>query len=618
MRKRLMACTLICATIASTIVAYGAEINNGQQSEIQQENTESYKISSILDKYYNNDGSINKEYSNEVKQLEGSDKDLINDYKEAAVERQNKASLDYDPNVILVDFDKDISNDKIRDIVDELSDDVYIYDEITIDKDLSEDRISAIEKAEDMKKYKSVIVKLSKNESTYKALEEYKNISEVKNVSRDKILDGVCSSGINTNDTYASQLWYLDRVNTEGAWDTIKGANTCEGVKVAVIDTGIDLKHEDMSGRLDIPNCVDVTGSSIVRLDQMARSYTKSHGINVAGLVNARANNNIGVAGVAGISDQSNGYSCRVMAIQVGEYNPGETPVNATPHFTTSTLKKAFEYAVKKGANAINVSITFNDPSDDEIKTLQSGVDYARNAGVTVVAAAGNNGCNEKDISVYPADCSHVISVIALNKNNQKCTFSNYGATKDISAPGIDMAVCKENSSYSFGEYGTSLSSPMVAATAAMISSVNKNLSPAEIETIIKSTATDVDQPGKDDNTAYGMLNVGLAVQRAIYRTYYDKKPVISNISSTGTGKAKIAWTRIGNEEDMLIYRSTSIDGTYERVGKVEANSSQYYSYVDSGLETGKVYYYKIRCRSAYGSSYNYGEYSNKISFKAS
>ena len=620
MKRKIMVCTLICALFTSTVGVYGAEKKVSNDSGIVLKGHEKYNYAvSVLEKYYNEDGSVNKKYEGEAKQIEKSEKEIFEDYKGAAEERKKKDSLNYDPNTILVDFDKDMSNDEIKEIVEGISDSAYIFDEeITIDENLSAERIEAIKKADEMRQYKSVIVKLGKDQSTAKALEEYSKIDGVKSVDRDDYLKGVCSSGISTNDTYASELWYLDRINAETAWDTIKNANSCEMVKVAVIDTGIDLSHSDMSGRLDIPNCVDVTGDSIVRLDQMASPFTKAHGTNVAGVVNARANNNIGVAGVAGISDQSNGYGCRVMAIQVAEFYPGQNPNQDSPHFCTSTVKKAIEYAVRKGANSINFSIGFTNPGNSEIAELQEGVDYARNAGVTVVAAAGNDGCNDNEISIYPADCNHVINTIALNKNNQKCSFSNYGASKDISAPGIHMTVCNVNNGYSSEKYGTSLASPMVAAAAAMISSVNKDLTPAEIETIIKSTATDVDQPGKDDNTSYGLLNVGLAVQRAIYRTYYNVKPVITSISSPASGKAKIAWTRVGNEEDMLIYRSTSFDGTYERVGKVEANTSQYYTYVDSGLESGKVYYYKIRCRSAYGTTYQYGDYSNKVSFRAS
>lgn len=114
------------------------------------------------------------------------------------------------------------------------------------------------------------------------------------------------------------------------------------------------------------------------------------------------------------------------------------------------------------------------------------------------------------------------------------------------------------------------------------------------------------------------MLNAGLAVQRAIYRSYYDEKPVIQEINYPSSGKIVIKWSSVYNEEDMLIYRSTSKDGTYTRVGKVEISKPGVRSFTDSGLESGTVYYYKIRCRSAYGDSYKYGIYSNKVSAKAS
>lgn len=312
---------------------------------------------------------------------------------------------------------------------------------------------------------------------------------------------------------------------------------------------------------------------------------------------------------VCGASNSENGYKCKIMGIKAGKIiNPGETSVK----FTLENELKAMDYAISHGADIINMSLngdTYNQAFQDIINT-------ARNRGIMVIGSAGNRdpGTNRPS---YPSDYAHVTSVIGVKKNNNKVEGSNYGNNKDISAPGSDIKACIVKNDYEEST-GTSYAAPMVAATAAMMKSVNKNLTPAEMETIIKSTATDIGAAGYDEYTANGLLNAGLAVQRAIYRSYYDVKPVIQEINYPSSGKIVIKWSSVYNEEDMLIYRSTSKDGTYTRVGKVEISKPGVRSFTDSGLESGTVYYYKIRCRSAYGDSYKYGIYSNKVSAKAS
>ena len=106
-----MVCTLICALFTSTVGVYGAEKKVSNDSGIVLKGHEKYNYAvSVLEKYYNEDGSVNKKYEGEAKQIEKSEKEIFEDYKGAAEERKKKDSLNYDPNTILVDFDKDMSN----------------------------------------------------------------------------------------------------------------------------------------------------------------------------------------------------------------------------------------------------------------------------------------------------------------------------------------------------------------------------------------------------------------------------------------------------------------------------------------------------------------------------
>lgn len=125
-------------------------------------------------------------------------------------------------------------------------------------------------------------------------------------------MDGVISAGknykadsttsVNTNDEYLCNQWYLDRINTSDAWDAVDKLSTSYEIWVAVIDSGVDINHEDLKDRILTDSSVDITGKKPVMLTDMEVPYVSGHGTAVSGILAANANNGIGIAGVTGMT----------------------------------------------------------------------------------------------------------------------------------------------------------------------------------------------------------------------------------------------------------------------------------------------------------------------------
>lgn len=452
---------------------------------------------------------------------------------------------------------------------------------------------------------------MAKDESTERAIDEYSNIEHVNNVERNKLIEDY-GTGF-TEDTYSSKQWYLRKINTSVAWNAVSRANECGKVIVAVIDSGVDINHEDLRGKIRSTSA-DITGDKPVLLSQMSKPYVASHGTMVTGIISAKSNNEVGISGVVGNSNSDNGFGCSILAIQAGhtriyEWDPSSAD---RAYFSDVDEIKAIEYAVAKGADIINMSLSGTTYSQQ----MQDIILNAREHGVLTIAAAGNLSSDE---ATYPSDYNGVVSVIGLNSDDSKLGISSFGNKKDISAPGFNIFTCKPGNAYGVDSAGgTSYAAPMVAGAAAIMKGLNPKMTPEEIEHDLKATATDIGAEGKDVYTAWGRVNVGLAAQRAIYKSYYGKKPNIVECTSETNGKIKIKWKRIANEQEVSIYRSTTKDGTYKKVADVAMKSSGARAYFDTNVKSGIKYYYKVRPKSEYGDSYKFGEYSDIVSCTAS
>lgn len=256
-----------------------------------------------------------------------------------------------------------------------------------------------------------------------------------------------------TDPTSYRYQYMHDTVDSYAAW----GVTTGKGVTVAVIDTGVKANHEDL------PNLrrVEVTNGN----EPLGLEDATGHGTHVAGIIGAAMGNGKGGAGIA--------PGAAILSLRV---------VNAAGYIYDSALIAALRTAVKNGAQIVNISIggtAYN-------AVFQKVINEAAEAGVTVVAAMGNDGTNCLN---YPAGYDNVIGVVSVDRTNNRASGSSYGTWGDVAAPGAAVWSTTYYGSYS-SKSGTSMASPVVAGVAALYKSVHPDATPAQITARLKATAT--------------------------------------------------------------------------------------------------------------------------------
>lgn len=256
-----------------------------------------------------------------------------------------------------------------------------------------------------------------------------------------------------TDPTSYRYQYMHDTVDSYAAW----GVTTGKGVTVAVIDTGVKANHEDL------PNLrrVEVTNGN----EPLGLEDATGHGTHVAGIIGAAMGNGKGGAGIA--------PGATILSLRV---------VNAAGYIYDSALIAALRTAVKNGAQIVNISIggtAYN-------AVFQKVINEAAEAGVTVVAAMGNDGTNCLN---YPAGYDNVIGVVSVDRTNNRASGSSYGTWGDVAAPGAAVWSTTYNGSYG-PKSGTSMASPVVAGVAALYKSVHSDATPAQITARLKATAT--------------------------------------------------------------------------------------------------------------------------------
>jgi serine protease len=286
------------------------------------------------------------------------------------------------------------------------------------------------------------------------------------------------------NDVSYPSQWSLDKIKAPQAWDENPGGSP---VIVAVVDNAVQTTHVDLAANM-------VGGkdmSSDTDFDPNPPNDTFNHGTHVAGIVSAVTNNSIGIAGAAN-------NKVKIMPIKA-------TPDGGNPN----SIYYGFEgvtWAVDNGAQIISLSWGGGGYSATE----QAVIDYAFNNGVMVVAAAGNDN---SEVVSYPAGYNHVISVASLDATDIKSSFSSFGTTVDISAPG--RAILSTLPTNVYGSFsGTSMATPLVASCLGYLKSCFPFLNNGEIEELLKSTADDISSQNLvfDGKLGKGRINLLNAV----------------------------------------------------------------------------------------------------------
>ncbi|QHG19211.1 S8 family serine peptidase [Nostoc sp. ATCC 53789] len=272
--------------------------------------------------------------------------------------------------------------------------------------------------------------------------------------------------------------WGADLVKAPEVW--AKGY-TGQGVIVAVIDSGVDYNHSDLSaniwkntkeiagnGKDDDGNGYidDVNGWNFVSNNNNPLD-DNGHGTHVAGTI-AGVKNNFGVTGIA--------YNAKIMPVK---------GMNSDGQGTNSAIANGIRYAVNNGANVINLSLGGSASSE-----IQSAIQYAASKGAITVMAAGNDGKSEPD---YPARYATQwgLAVGAVSYNGVLADFSNRAGTTPlayVTAPGVDIYSTLPGNNYDFKD-GTSMATPNVAGVIALMLSAKKGLTDAQVRQIVTTTA---------------------------------------------------------------------------------------------------------------------------------
>jgi subtilisin family serine protease len=305
------------------------------------------------------------------------------------------------------------------------------------------------------------------------------------------------------------QAWYYDIINAPAGWDIERGR---PGIIVAVLDTGVELDHPDLASQVwtnarevvgngiddDKNGCADdVHGCDFVALPPSSDpSDDHGHGTMVAGIVAARSNNGLGVAGTA--------WGVTLLPVKV---------LDSTGAGTASDVAQGIVYAAKSGARVINLSVARPSPS----RALEEAVKEAHDVfGVILVAAAGNDG--HEGVG-YPAAYPRVIAVSAFDHSDpdSRAFFSNWGPEVNVAAPGVDVFSTHLGGGYATGE-GTSFATAFVSGVVALLLSQDSSRSDDDIRALLRISADDLPDGNMPNWDGWGRLNIGKALNTQVYR----------------------------------------------------------------------------------------------------
>jgi thermitase len=257
---------------------------------------------------------------------------------------------------------------------------------------------------------------------------------------------------------------------------------TSGGVRVGIVDTGIDQTHPDLAGKT--VGCATSYNGGVTIVNGVCHD-DNGHGSHVSGTISANTNNGQGVAGVAFNSPL---VMCKALA---GPLGIG----------LTSDIANCINWTAGQGVKVISMSLGGGDSA-----TLKAAVQKAYNNGngVLLVAAAGNDGNATMN---YPAGYAEVVSVAATDNRDQRASFSNANADVEVAAPGVNV-----ESTYTGGLYmslsGTSMATPHASGVAAVIADLNATANAATIRSKLDAAVDDLGPAGRDPQFGFGRVNL--------------------------------------------------------------------------------------------------------------
>ncbi|HVM25105.1 MAG TPA: S8 family serine peptidase [Candidatus Limnocylindrales bacterium] len=298
------------------------------------------------------------------------------------------------------------------------------------------------------------------------------------------LADEGSTASVSVNDPQTGGQYSLNRMRVRDAWaHTTGGSNV-----VAVLDTGVQANHPDLTGRV-------LPGYNFVSSNTNA-SDDNGHGTWVAGIIAANANDGYGIAGIS--------WSDKILPVKI---------MNSNGTGSTSNLTSGIVWAANNGATVINMSVGGFPYS----QAVEDAVNYAWNKGAVLVGAAGNNNRRE---DFYPASYANVVSVSATQLDDEFSFWSSYGPKVEVSAPGSSILTtnCTASScpNRGWGSHthisGTSFATPNVAGVIALIKARYPSYTPSQVVSRLYSTVDDLGYPGRDERYGRGRVNALRAV----------------------------------------------------------------------------------------------------------
>jgi type VII secretion-associated serine protease mycosin len=317
------------------------------------------------------------------------------------------------------------------------------------------------------------------------------------------VLACLLTAGGAAADAVRDNEWVLAAVQAQDAWTTTRGA----GVTVAVLDSGIDPGHTDLTGQV-------TTGPDFVGGDaRPGDAYWGQHGTSMASTIAGHGHGPAQSAGVIGVAPDA-----RILSVRVTWDNndpirnlssAGQSAAGARPG---DPVAQGIRYAVDQGAQVINMSFGEAASSSTRVAESDAAIEYAIAHGVVLVASAGNGAQTDNDTE-YPAAFPGVIAVAATDRAGHRATFSTHRWTTSVAAPGVEVLEAQAGGGYVIGD-GTSPAAALVSGVAALIRSRYPKLTPAQVRDVLERTASHP-AGGYTEDVGWGVVQAAAALRLA-------------------------------------------------------------------------------------------------------